>query len=196
MESRTTSLCYIRAGIPQSMFAVSCSTMSQSAVTICDAVWLIRVSASFRVRVASKGFAGPLLTIIEKTGRPWTPYIYSYPELTIKLKCSLSENREVLLSVIPHFYDFGTFERVHGSQNHLFPSLETPGYLKNQEKSWDIFKKQYVYEIWKSICLTNFEKTGAENDEDPSKKSWKSSIWDQYVSKTWNGNLVIWTEYL
>ena len=44
----------------------------------------------------------------------------------------------------PHVYDVGIFERVPGSRNQLFLSLETPGYLKNQEKLWDISNKYYL----------------------------------------------------
>ena len=38
----------------------------------------------------------------------------------------------------PHSYDFGSLERVPGSQNQLFLFLETPGYLKQIDK---IFKR-------------------------------------------------------
>ena len=40
----------------------------------------------------------------------------------------------------PHFYDFGMFERVLSSQNHLCLSLETPGYFKQIKKSQNRFK--------------------------------------------------------
>ena len=34
------------------------------------------------------------------------------------------------------------------------------------------------------------------NPEDPWNMFWKSGIWDQFLSKTWNGHLVIWDQYL
>ena len=47
----------------------------------------------------------------------------------------------------PHFYDFGTFGRVPEPQNQLFVSLESPGYLKNQENPWNILKNMIVVNL-------------------------------------------------
>ena len=53
----------------------------------------------------------------------------------------------------PHFYDFGTFERVPGTQHQLFLSLETPGYLKQIKNPPGDFNKYYLY--YKSPNLGN-----------------------------------------
>ena len=69
-----------------------------------------------------------------------------------------------------HFYDFGTFERVPGSQNQLFIFGDTPGYLnKLKKKPWNISGRygvinlkipnlifRHIWNIW-----------GTTNDEDP-----------------------------
>ena len=46
---------------------------------------------------------------------------------------------------------------------------------------WSTFRKP---NIWGML-----EKTGADNPDDPSNIVWKSWIWDQDISKTWNCNL-------
>ena len=43
----------------------------------------------------------------------------------------------------PHFYYFGTFERVPEPQNQYYLSFETPGYLQNQENG--TYFKLYFY---------------------------------------------------
>ena len=45
----------------------------------------------------------------------------------------------------PHFYDFGTFERVLSSQNQLCLSLETPGHLNKIKKKTTYVEKYYFY---------------------------------------------------
>ena len=90
----------------------------------------------------------------------------------------------------PHFYDFGTFEHVLSSQNQLFSSLETPGSLTKIRKIPSIYKK---YSFWKfqhagTLKCCQFSKRRAPtNEEDPSKKSKKSWMWNQYLpeSRKW-----------
>ena len=65
----------------------------------------------------------------------------------------------------PNFYDFGIFGRVQTpSQNQLFLSLETPGYLKKSRKSLEYFPN-IVFINLKSVethFLSIFEKAGTE----------------------------------
>ena len=49
----------------------------------------------------------------------------------------------------PHFYAFGTSERVPGSQNQIFLSLGTPGHLQTNKKRHKTFSKQIVLQIYK-----------------------------------------------
>ncbi len=44
--------------------------------------------------------------------------------------------------------------------------------------------------------MTILEKQAPINDECSLNKSCESCIWDQYLSKTWNGKLVICNQYL
>ena len=97
----------------------------------------------------------------------------------------------------PHFYDFGTFERVPEPHNQLFLSLETPGYLNKIKKFGGTFLQILLLQISKLSkfrSVKTFEKAGAENPDDPSKKILKTlDMVDQYLSKDmkWQfGNMV------
>ena len=80
----------------------------------------------------------------------------------------------------PHFYDFGVFERVPEPQNHVFLSLETPGYLtKIKKHPWNIVKHIFFInpKCWESRILTFFEKarTNKHNKNVCTDKSRRSS---------------------
>ena len=62
----------------------------------------------------------------------------------------------------PHFYDFGIFERVRGSQHQLCLSLETPGHLtKNQEILERFEDIIFISKLWKpNQHLYNVRKGG------------------------------------
>ena len=49
-------------------------------------------------------------------------------------------------SQTPHVHDFGISRRVHDSQNQLYLSLETPGYLKQYKKNPKSFQTYYLGE--------------------------------------------------
>ena len=82
--------------------------------------------------------------------------------------------------------DFGTFERVPGSQNQLFLFSETPGYFK---------KSQEIRMYFKNICfwkLQNLEIRNLDNFAEDGRrqiptirfiKCWEDLTWDQYLSK-------------
>ena len=90
----------------------------------------------------------------------------------------------------PHFYDFEIFERPLSSQNKLCLSFETPRQPTKSRNETQTFRK-YVStsrNFGTPKLLTIFEKMGAGNDEDPSKKV--SEILDMKSISSKNGMLV------
>ena len=72
-----------------------------------------------------------------------------------------------------HVHDFGIFEPVPEPRNllfNIFGNTKTP--KLNRENPWNMFRTYYSYKYkkWKSIMLSIWEKTGAENPSDPSNK--------------------------
>ena len=57
----------------------------------------------------------------------------------------------------PHFYDFGTFGHVQGSQNQRFLSLETPGYLERDKKIPGTCLKHIIFANLKGVKNQNVD---------------------------------------
>ena len=94
----------------------------------------------------------------------------------------------------PHFHDLGIFEPVTKPQNQPFLSLETPGPLKESRKSPKHFSNIMFYESRKleTPKCWHFRKDGHRKLMTIRlNKSSKWRIWDQYLSKTMNGMLVV-----
>ena len=91
-----------------------------------------------------------------------------------------------------HFYDFGIFERVPGSQNQLFSYLETPRYLNKSRRSLEHFENIIVINPnMSTISFLFFWKRQAQKkDEDPSKKILNlldiGRLRNQETKKPWN----------
>ena len=73
----------------------------------------------------------------------------------------------------PYFYDFETFECVPKPQNQYYLFFEPPGYLTQSRTTPDKFQ---------NIMFINFEIS--ELTFCFFAKSWKTLIWDQYLSKS------------
>ena len=108
----------------------------------------------------------------------------------------------------PHFYDFGFFARVLGSQHQLFLSLVSPGHLKKvKKKTWGMKNVVWVNvnaedptneEIWgggmqarisksknhRQLILGNFWKKGVRDYFSPS--SDVISFWIPFLSMNFN----------
>ena len=83
----------------------------------------------------------------------------------------------------PHFYDFGTFERVPEPQNHLFSFLETAGYIKKSKKNPGTCSKNIVFANLKILEIKRFVNFGKDSHRKILKirliNSWTSWTWDQ-----------------
>ena len=91
-----------------------------------------------------------------------------------------------------YFYDSGIWGRVPASHNQYCSSFETPRYSHKVKKTpWNV-KKNGVYKS--QNCgnpqhFVNFSKDGRRKiPTSRSRKSGKSWIWDQYLSRTRDGN--------
>ena len=88
----------------------------------------------------------------------------------------------------PHFHDFRISGRVPGSQNQLFISLETPGYLKQIKKIPGIFSKILFSKSQMCGHLSLFDDFGKGGQRNIPKfrliKYWKSWRWGQYLPES------------
>ena len=82
-----------------------------------------------------------------------------------------------------YFYDFRILRRVSEPLNKYHLAFETPWYLKKtQEIPWNIFKSCFCKSQncgHPPFCQMT-KRRAPTNLSDPSNKSWKSWIWDQY----------------
>ena len=80
------------------------------------------------------------------------------------------------------FVIFGTFHML-AKYGPLDPSFITKTFLKIKKlrNAFEIYMISDVPNFWISIFGTLWKKQAMEKDEDPSKQSWKSCIWGQYL---------------
>ena len=101
----------------------------------------------------------------------------------------------------PHFYDFGTFGHVPEPQHQYHLPLETPRYFKQSKKDAKSFLKSIIcINLFVENPTVWFVRNGGHRKIPTAHliQSWKSWIWDQYLSKnmTWKfgnmGSLNLW----